>query len=583
MGVRFIALVGNASQGQNDGTADSIGGRLLANGMECCLSTPSLRLFLPPSAPRLALPYPDHGLIVGPVFSKRGRPIEGTLPVLESAISLHDRLLDNFWGEYLAFQVDSGYGSGFTVLRDPSGGIPCYYALERGRGFITSDISLAIDLGLCHREVNWSAIAHALAFPCLRTARTALDHVSELLPGCVMHHDESGVRVRTAWSPWRYIARDQRHSDFSDAATHVRSAISMVVKAWASVTGKSVMEVSGGLDSSIVAACLSEARANTVCCTLMMPVAGSDERQYAKMLTDAIGHDLHTAHVGFNNAQFDVPTHSWAIVPSEGILQRAVNDVWQATAEEHGAHVFLSGGGGDSIFCYLRTAAPAADAFKERGLAAAAVAVRDLALLHQCTFWKAARLTAKKLMRRRAPVLKTDASFLNPANVPQRCDAHPWLEAPPDALPGDREKVLDLTGTQFFRDATPRGEGRSICFPLLSQPVMEACLRVPTWMWIAQGLNRAVARAAFAGKLPDGILYRRSKGSHAGYMAEVYTRNKDAMQQFLGEGRLRSRDLLDWPALERYFGSDVAARDLSFTRIFDLCMVESWVRGQAPS
>lgn len=582
MSIRFIALVENQHKTQNAGTSDPADDLLKANGMECRLSTPSLRLFMPPEAPSVELPHPDRGLIVGRVFSNQGQPIEGVLPVVGSVESLHHCLLENFWGEYLAFAIHGGDESSFTVLRDPSGGVSCYYFLEDGCGFITSDISLAVDLGLYRREVNWSAIAHALAFPCLRAARTALDHVSELLPGCLLARNESTVALRAAWSPWRHAARDQRHSEFTDAAADVRNAVSTVVRAWARLTGKYVMEVSGGLDSSIVAACLGETRASALCCTLMMPVAGSDELQYAKLLTESLGYDLHTVHIGFDSARFDVPPYSWAVVPSEGILQRAVNNVWQATAGEHGAQFFLSGGGGDSVFCYLRTAAPAADAFWERGVAAAAVAVRDLALLHQCTFWKAARLTVKKLVRGRTPDLRADSAFLNPANVPRRCDAHPWLDAPPDALTGDHEKISDLIGVQFFRDATPRGEGRSMCFPLLSQPVMEACLRVPTWMWIAQGQNRAVARAAFADKLPDGILYRRSKGSHAGYMAAVYTRNRDAMRQFLNEGCLRSHDLLDWPALERYFNSDVVARDLSFTRIFDLCMVESWVRGQAP-
>jgi asparagine synthase (glutamine-hydrolysing) len=154
------------------------------------------------------------------------------------------------------------------------------------------------------------------------------------------------------------------------------------------------------------------------------------------------------------------------------------------------------------------------------------------------------------------------------------------MDAPPDALPGDREKILDLIGNQLFRDAAPRGMGRSMHFPLLSQPVMEACLKVPTWMWIANGRNRAIARQAFADQLPRGILDRRSKGSYTSYMAAIYMRNKQKMREFLEEGQLHDHGLLDHSALVNFFARDLAPRDLSFLRIFDLCAAENWARQQ---
>jgi asparagine synthase (glutamine-hydrolysing) len=117
-------------------------------------------------------------------------------------------------------------------------------------------------------------------------------------------------------------------------------------------------------------------------------------------------------------------------------------------------------------------------------------------------------------------------------------------------------------------------------FPLLSQPVMEACLKVPSWMWIAGGRNRAIARQAFADLLPSGILDRRSKGSYTGHMAAMYLRNKSKMREFLEEGQLQAHDLLDRPALAKFFNSELATRDLSFLRIFELCAAENWARQQ---
>nr|WP_281268535.1 asparagine synthase-related protein [Fulvimonas soli] len=100
------------------------------------------------------------------------------------------------------------------------------------------------------------------------------------------------------------------------------------------------------------------------------------------------------------------------------------------------------------------------------------------------------------------------------------------------------------------------------------------------WMWIAGGRNRAVARSAFAEMLPRQVLERRSKGSFMGYSGAVYRRNKNAMRNFLLDGQLQAHGLLDTDALRRAFDGDVAPRDRSLTRIFDLCMVENRVRHQ---
>src|SRR3546814_5960667 len=109
---------------------------------------------------------------------------------------------------------------------------------------------------------------------------------------------------------------------------------------------------------------------------------------------------------------------------------------------------------------------------------------------------------------------KADTTFLVPLMSVDPPPRHPWLTAPADALIGDRERIVDLAGTQVFRDIAFRGTKRTLRLPLLSQPVMEACLKAPAWMWIAGGENRAVARTAFANVLPRDILERTRSEEH---------------------------------------------------------------------
>ena len=117
--------------------------------------------------------------------------------------------------------------------------------------------------------------------------------------------------------------------------------------------------------------------------------------------------------------------------------------------------------------------------------------------------------------------------------------------------------------------------------PLLSQPVVEACLKVPSWMWIAEGRNRAIARDAFADVLPPDILHRRSKGTFMNYSGAVYRQNKSRLREYLLTGQLEGHGLLDTDSLRQFFDRELGTRDDRFMRIFDLCAVENWIRHQA--
>lgn len=577
MTCRYVALLGRRFNGSSD-YALRLNGLLRAAGMVCRHASASARVFASADAP--IVPVPGRGLLIGRVFTGDGQPLVQRPEADGSARELASRLLRNTWGGYVAIFADRDDSAAIAVLRDPSGAMPCVYSLADGEGFIASDICLAIDLGLYRKEVDWKAIAHCLSFPYLKTARTALEQVRELLPGDMLTCRGSSVSVGSAWSPWHFVKNGVRHRDPRVAAEDVRAAVSGVVRALAMGSGRFVVELSGGLDSSIVAACLRDAALRAIFCTLVMPVAGADERPYARRVTDALQRELHSVEVGFDNVRVEYPVPRSSVAPAIGIAQNAINEAWEAAGTRYGVDGFFSGAGGDTVFCYLKTAAPAADALRERGVKAGFAAIGDLAALHRCTVFKAGRLALKKTLRRPRVRWKEDRTMLDPAWTATTPEHHSWMDPPEGSLPGDIEKIHDLIGNQLFRDAAPRGPDRRMHFPLLSQPVMEACLKVPTWMWIAGGRNRAIARQAFADRLPRSIIDRSSKGSYTGHMAAIYTRNKLRMREFLEEGQLCAHDLLDRAALMHFFARDLAPRDLSFLRVFDLCAAENWVRQQ---
>jgi asparagine synthase (glutamine-hydrolysing) len=580
----YFLLVDSADRPDGQPAADPAT-TLQNGGMRLRATFGATRVFASRDTSTLLLP--GGGVIVGELYSHSGECIRNVNPVagLPSDTAVRHHVLANFWGDYVLVLPGTEDPSTLSVTRSPSHtcDLPCFYSLSHGTGFLTSDITIAMRLGLYRRRVDFGYLAHRLIYPDLKTCRTGMAEVSELLPGCTLQLRHAAVHVGQAWSPWDFVDTDDRYTDAHEAAAAIRHAVVSVIRAWAERDECVLLELSGGLDSSIVGAGLEQSQARVTCCTLTTPVPGADEREYGALIASMLGVELQSVELGYDEALFEFPIAQALVTPAIGPLQYAVDRIMQTTAERCGAKSYFSGAGGDTIFGYLTSAAPAADAFREDGFSTGIRAIRDLSMFHQCTYWKAGRLTLRKLLQPQRSPYGVDRSWLSPRLHLPEAELHPWLSPPARALPGDRQRIFELSATQFFRDSCPRSLSRPVRMPLLSQPVIEACLRVPSWMWFAGGHNRAVARQAFADVLPPAIVARKSKGTFTAYLGALYRRKAGAMLAFLLDGELQSHDLLDVDALRQLAGGEVPRGTGAFMRIFQLCALENWARQQSPS
>lgn len=580
MSYRYIALV-DVHRRWNLANLPEIEAALRMDNMCERFTSGSIKLFLTKETP--CQPLPGGGFAIGHLFTRTFASLDAMtqLSTPSSNKHLREHISENYWGEYVLVQPDEGDDTSITLTRDPSGGVPCIYSIRDGSGFVTSGISLATRLSLYRKQIDWDALTHCLIYPNLKTRRTALAGISELLPGSSLTIDPRKLTTHLSWSPWKFVAHGQRHTNLIDAAADIRATVASVIHTWSDIDESILIELSGGIDSSIVAASLKNARQPVTCYNLATPVPGADERQYAMQMAAYLGVELQTEQLDLNIACGDVAPFPDAISPRMGILQYAVSRAMEAAALRHGASSTYTGSGGDTVFGLLTNAVPAADAIKERGLIFGLSSIRDLSVLHQCTMWKAAKLTARKMMRAPKAACAPDRTFMNSSLSIEPAEAHPWFDAPKGALLGDWERIVDLASNQLFRDIVYRGENCWIRMPLLSQPIVEACLRVPSWMSISGGHNRVVARAAFADVLPSDILNRRSKGSFVNYLGALFKRNKNQIRETLLSGALNGRYLLDADALTRFFDAELPPRDKSFTRVLSLFAAENWVRHQA--
>ncbi|QUD90133.1 asparagine synthase-related protein [Phenylobacterium montanum] len=519
------------------------------------------------------------GMVLGEFFQRgTNATLDGGRIDSGAVVSGGLDLLTAIWGGYVAFLLDQRRGV-IHVLRDPSGAQPCYRSRIGDAEIVYSDLVYPLALGLIAPRPDPGAIAHHLSFPDLRTSITGLVGVEELLAGCRVSFGPRGGVVRgCGWTPWRFADRESQLTDRAAAVARVRQITRDCVTTWGRRSRSILLELSGGLDSSIVAACLAEQAPSLTCATLTATALGPDEQRYAAAVARGLGAPLELAQL--DPAAIDPVRGPGTVTarPWPAHLTWAIDAALQPIAATVRPDAFFSGGGGDNAFCYLPNAAPAADALLACGFGATFVAaILDLAELHGATVWRAAGLAVKKALRRPTGWRK-DGLFLCRAALPDEPAPHPWLDAPTNALPGKLHHVMALMSIQTVQDRKARAALAPVRFPLLSQPLMEACLTVPSWMWIAGGRNRSVAREAFADDLPPLIVNRRTKGDFAGICRALFETHREAFKELLLGGWLDAEGILDRPQVEGFLGQDGPLRSEAFYRLLEIAAVEAWAR-----
>jgi asparagine synthase (glutamine-hydrolysing) len=570
---QFIALLSRGPQQRSERITAFLShagqrGRLLP-----LLDSPTLLVLGTPGAPHVMLPG-GKGLIWGHLFDRGGSRILTGGP--EDLTGQAEHFVESYWGGYVALRTRNAAAE---ALRDPSGAISCYQATLDDVHIVTSAPHLLVEAGLVPAEIDWTILSQALVYRDLRPARTALRGISEVLPGTVVWALPTGLQTRCVWTPWHFTRAEDEITDVATAVQAVRDTAVLCLTAWGNCFDRPVVEISGGLDSAIVAAGLHESRCRPIGLTFGPAAGDPDETPYARAIASHLGIALRreTPRVDavdiLHSDAADLPR------PCARNFAQAFDRPNGAMAAIENADAFFSGGGGDNIFCYLRSSLPAVDRLKRQGLdIGVASTINDLAGLAETTLWNVARRTARVAMRRGTvdlwPVENRFLSTAATAALPMPA-GHPWIEAPAGALPGKRAHIASLIGVQNHLEGHGRLRQAPIISPLLSQPLMELCLSIPSWLWCDGGINRAIARAAFAGRLPHAVLARRTKGAFEGFCTQLLGANRGKLRAMLINGALGRAGLLDTEAIVECLARP-APRPGDVVRLLMLADAEAW-------
>ncbi|EQB11377.1 asparagine synthase-related protein [Sphingobium lactosutens] len=517
-----------------------------------------------------------NGLVVGSIF-RRDRfsqfPVSANGETIAMDADVH-AVLTSLWGAFVAVILGA---SSITVTRDPSGLLPAYYARYDGDWYFASDVSVLVEAGIIAPSVDWEGLGRALYANELPEERTSLLGVRQLLPGMAVECAEDGARASMVWTPWTHV--NSRPLDDEQ----LRRLIISCLHAWGSRFDRALIGVSGGLDSSIAAAGL---RRSTELhgITISTRDAQGDEALYARALCDRLGITL--AEECYSLDRVDIERSSYAHCPRPGgrAQLQAYDAAMLDVAHRLGTEAFFTGVGGDNIFQFTKSARPLVDRYLAQGIGLHLFStLSDICRLTGANAFRVIREAAKVPRSGTQKYLWVpDERFLSKDAIAAAATSrlsHPWLEGPTDSLPGKAAHIAFLIRTQHYMDVHDRRWPTSTLHPLLSLPIIEACLAMPSWTACAGGVDRAYARRSFAADLPTETLTRSVKNGPDGFAHAIIRHHLSRIRERLLDGELAQRNILDREKLDAALKEQQIARGDDYPRILLLLDTEAWAEG----
>lgn len=596
---RYIAFSWDARHSSHTSAADRLDKAFYPiSHWQAALRIPGLRVYSLGREPGVNDAYTlpsNKGVILGKLFRKKGRnppPQRSlTLSTQESDdifASQGESLIDSFWGRYVAFLMSPAGEP--KVLNGPSGFIPCYKINVNEVTIIFSWLEdlfdyLSVPLPL---SANWQAITAHMLLGGLGGNDTALEEIQQILPGELSSILPERRESNILWSP-AAIARNPIEPDLHAAERLLRETVMECAQEWAACYESILLRLSGGVDSAILLSsiCASYSSSRVTCLNYYSTGSDSDERRFARRAAGHVGATLIEQERDKDYNLQDILDAARMPIPPNYVGRMGSARTDAQIAASLGAPAMFSGAGGDQVFFELLCTWPAADYLHLHGLDRGFLrAALDSAQLGRVSLWMALKKSIVDQsysaglsdgVGRYLKLIKPDA--VEAAATQSHRHIHPHLRESTGIPIGKFNQVRWVSQPVDYFDPYLREAAPEMVNPLLSQPIIEVCLAMPTYLLTRGGRGRALARNAFSDHIPQEIVTRRSKGGMEEHVTRILHRNIDLARGLLMDGQLASRGLIDRKQVEASLFGNVSTVNAAYVSEIHGCLaVEAWLQ-----
>ena len=578
---KFMALVWNEEKAEATQVADHIRNTLKMDTVswEAAFETPGLIVLhrddIKARMQTVKLGN-DGGVILGKIFrtsrendhSSINNDIEGT-EARKITKSSGKNLTTEYFGRYIAFLKNQDTHQK-SVLKSPAEGFYCYYAEYHDLTVYFACLEDVKRLGLFDFSINWHHIASHLKYFKMDKIDTAFNELYKLQPGECRHHSQDQIASSMYWNPVK-IAQENIIENLEEAAGLLRKTVVKSVAAWADSYDKIIHKLSGGLDSSIVLACLMQSRdPDDITCLNYYPSLdkSGDERYFARQVARHYGVELIEKELDASNVRLEGLFDVLPLATPELYMNAVDRCGYEVDlAGRVGADVLFAGEGGDGIFFQPRSHFLTSDYLQMHGVnyGLLPIALNNARLMKKSLWWILYHAVKDRLFNsngRELMAVSNEGSSLLNSDAMQAIKYeetfNPLIFAENKVANGKRLHISMCELPNIYCYSAKPSDFLESCYPLLSQPIIECVLRFPSYILTTGARDRGLARMAFKNDLPAQVLRRESKGGIQNYAAEIVEGNFNFIREVLLDGILVKEKLLNPTALEQALGESHA-------------------------
>jgi len=492
--------------------------------------------------------------------------------------------LKMLYGDFVVAVWDASQNR-LLLGRDCFGVVPLYYHRAPGGLAWSSDLAALLHATGCSRDPDPHFVAGFLSFAS-RGNVSPFKAIAIVPPASVVHCDSAGVRVQTYWrlEPERELLLK---SD-ADYETQFAALFSDAVRVRMRSSGPVFCELSGGLDSSSIAAV-----ADGICRRQFLPddslqtishiydeAASFDDRPFIEIMEQHLGRRAH--HVEENDAQLlaSIADHYPFAEPSSLWFGTRLVEAANERMASAKSNVLLSGIGGDHL-CWSEVTTPP-------GVADDLSRLRLVNALRTATRWAAA--TGKT----RAGVMLGAVQRLR---APSNMEPPPWISPRFAQSMGIDRRQADDAETRAFRLPSRRAQfielrglaaelslRRSVMgtvdvrYPFVDRRLVEFAFTVPVGQHVRPHQPRSLQRRAMSPFLPSAIRDRRTKGGPAATIYRRFRQQWKTIKAQFEDARVCSYGYVDREALNESLQRAAHGQNHNAPGLLRLLAIESWLK-----
>ncbi|MBB5747086.1 asparagine synthase C-terminal domain-containing protein [Brevundimonas variabilis] len=533
--------------------------QLLVAGWRKALDINGVSIFLGPDSPLKVTQVHRQHFLVGD-WRGGDASLSTLIAQHRSDTALAHAVVSHGWGRYVLVWRDDDCD--LRLLRDPSGALDCICWRYASASIATSQPPEALNPVLPNDlAIDWTVLGEIVGAVNLASDQLALTGLHAVTPGSLA---QLGVVVtqEAIWTPARFAATAR---DWDDRPEALVAVVDRAVAELVDGHSRIVTEISGGLDSAIVAASLvaNGGASKSRFVNYFDDQPEGDERAFARAAAHTLGVNLEEVHkpiAALGRRQFD--PLGQGVRPALHGIDMVYDAEMAGRARKVRATGLLTGHGGDAVFFQSPDPLVVADRLRREGLSGLNPGyVASVARWTRHSVWTIAR-----------------HSLFPKPRPPASTRRHRWVDGAEALPPAKARQVLQLANCQTFWSDCLRARSATLLHPLLTQPVMEHCLAIPADRLTLGARDRGLARIAFKDRLPSLIVDRRDKGDLSRFYASVVRQSVDVVTELLVGGRLAEKGLISTDDFDQALSDARLIWDPATNRFLILGAIEVWAR-----